>query len=207
MWLFISRKEYQRFHNVIVPAEDGTTQIDHLLISRYGIFVVETKNMKGWIFGSENQATWTQSLYKRRHTFQNPLRQNYRHVMCLAEYLKLDPSVFHSIVFFIGECTFKTPMPPNVMRDGLSSYIRSFKDPILTDDEVVMVVNQIKVLKSDPSLNHRTHMQSLAVRHDQSNVCPKCGSTLVTRTVKRGDRAGSEFFGCSTFPKCRYVKK
>ena len=43
MWLTLSKKTYWRFYDVIVPAEDGTTQIDHVLVSHYGIFVIETK--------------------------------------------------------------------------------------------------------------------------------------------------------------------
>ena len=63
MWLSLDRSTYQRFHNVVVPTRNGTTQIDHVLISPFGVFIVETKNLKGWIFGSENQPKWTQSLY------------------------------------------------------------------------------------------------------------------------------------------------
>ena len=55
---------YHRIHNVTLPTPDGTTQIDHIFVSRFGIFVVETKNMKGWIFGGENQPQWTQKIFQ-----------------------------------------------------------------------------------------------------------------------------------------------
>lgn len=68
---------YVRFHDVMLPTPDGTTQIDHVFVSRFGVFVVETKNMAGWIFGSERGRRWTQVLPGGRKTsFQNPLRQN-----------------------------------------------------------------------------------------------------------------------------------
>lgn len=54
--LGLPSKTYHPFHNVALPTPDGTTQIDHIFVSAFGIFVVETKNMKGWIFGSERQA-------------------------------------------------------------------------------------------------------------------------------------------------------
>jgi len=73
MWLSLNSKVYQRFHDIIIPAKNGTTQIDHLLVSPYGLFIVETKNKKGWIFGSEDQQKWTQSLYGNNYSFQNPL--------------------------------------------------------------------------------------------------------------------------------------
>lgn len=55
--------------------DNQTTQIDHILLSPYGIFVIETKNYKGWIFGSSHQ-----KIYKSSHKFQNPLHQNYKHI-------------------------------------------------------------------------------------------------------------------------------
>lgn len=63
LWLFLRPTIYRRLHNVIIPTDNGTTQIDHLLISRYGIFVIETKNIRGWIFGTADGPKWTQSLY------------------------------------------------------------------------------------------------------------------------------------------------
>jgi len=58
----LNKQTYRRLHNVILNTPDGTTQIDHVFLSPYGIFVLETKNMSGWIFGSEKQAQWTQKL-------------------------------------------------------------------------------------------------------------------------------------------------
>lgn len=74
----LDEQTYHRLHNVTLTTPDGTTQIDHVFLSPYGIFVLETKNIKGWIFGSEQQSQWTQKLYKRSFKFQNPLRQNYK---------------------------------------------------------------------------------------------------------------------------------
>jgi restriction system protein len=205
MWLSLDRKIYQRFHDVIVPAEDGTTQIDHILISPFGVFVIETKNMTGWIFGSENQAQWTQSLPGgKKFRFQNPLRQNYRHTKCLSEHLDLNPEHLHSVVFFIGESTFKTPMPENVLDRGLGAYIRTFTDAVFTEAEVREIADSVRALKLNRTLNRRTHLKSLRDRHEPKDSCPKCGSDLVKKTARRGKNAGNEFMGCSTWPKCRF---
>nr|WP_238589650.1 nuclease-related domain-containing protein [Pseudomonas toyotomiensis] len=83
----LDKQTYRRLHNVNLNTPDGTTQIDHVFLSPYGIFVLETKNMSGWIFGSEKQAQWTQKLYKRTFKFQNPLRQNYKHLKALEAFL------------------------------------------------------------------------------------------------------------------------
>ena len=60
----LDKRIYTLFKNVTLPTEDGTTQIDHIIVSRYGVFVIETKNMKGWIFGNPQQKTWTQKIYR-----------------------------------------------------------------------------------------------------------------------------------------------
>jgi len=67
--LMLNKNEYQLLKNVTLPTEDGSTQIDHVIVSVYGIFVVETKNMKGWIFGNPKHRTWTQKIYKHTSKF------------------------------------------------------------------------------------------------------------------------------------------
>ena len=84
--LRLDKKKYHLLKNVTLPTEDGTTQIDHIIVSQYGIFVIETKNMKGWIFGGEHQKTWTQKIYKHSSKFQNPLHQNYKHTKTIESY-------------------------------------------------------------------------------------------------------------------------
>lgn len=163
----LPRKTYHPIHNVTLPTRDGSTQIDHVFVSRYGIFVVETKNMKGWIFGSERQAQWTQKIFKKNFRFQNPLRQNYKHVKALEGLLKVVPaSAFHSVVVFTGDSTFKTPMPANVTKGaGYIRYIRSFKEPVLTDEQVQVVVDRIQSGRLAPSWKtNRDHVRNLRKR-------------------------------------------
>ena len=51
------------------------------------------------------------------------------------------------------------------------------------------------------------HIQSLEDRYSSDTICPKCGSNLVLREVKRGSRKGSQFLGCSSYPRCRFTKE
>jgi restriction system protein len=197
---------YRRIDNVIVPSRNGTTQIDHILVSVYGIFVIETKNIKGWIFGSAENDTWTQVLVGKKYQFQNPLKQNYRHTRCLAEYLHLDHRVLHSVVWFIGDCTFKTLMPENVLASGLSGYIENFSARCLTEDQVAETENALRALKANPVATRSEHLWSLQDRHQSETVCPRCGAALKQRTAKRGIRAGNPFLGCSRYPACQYTR-
>ena len=203
-------KSYYRIHNVTLPTPDGTTQIDHIFVSRFGIFVVETKNMRGWIFGRENQAQWTQTLYKKSFKFQNPLRQNYKHVKALESLLDVPPKVIHSVVVFVGNSTFKSPVPANVTKGrGYIAYIRSFSEPVLSESQVEYVVSKIKTGRLKPTRDtDRQHVQRLKRRENPlaERKCPKCGSIMVLRTAKRGASVGNEFWGCSAYPKCRVVQ-
>lgn len=206
LWAFLDKSVYHRVHDVIVPAPDGTTQVDHVLVSEYGIFVVETKNYGGWIFGSERDATWCQSMFGKKTRFPNSLRQNYGHIKCLSRHLGLDEKVFHSVVFFIGDCELKTDLPPNVMTEGLCGHIEGFRQKLLSPAEVKRVIAELTRLKERPVATQSEHVESLRKRHDSTTTCPRCGSKLVERVTKQGANAGRRFLGCSGFPTCRFTK-
>jgi len=96
---FLSKNTYHLIKNVTVPSDGGTTQIDHVIVSRFGVFVVETKNLRGWIFGNEGDAYWTQKLYRHSERFQNPLWQNYKHTKILSQILGISDDKMHSNLF------------------------------------------------------------------------------------------------------------
>ena len=155
---FLSRDSYHLIKNVTVPSDGGTTQIDHVIVSRFGVFVVETKNLRGWIFGKEGDAYWTQKVFRHSEKFQNPLRQNYKHTKTLSEILGISDDKMRSVVVFTGDSTFKTEMPENVTRPrGYVGYIRSQNEPVLTEGEVKEVVNVIGEKRLAPGL--KTHFQ------------------------------------------------
>jgi restriction system protein len=206
MWLTLDKEVYRRFHDVIIPAKNGTTQIDHILVSPYGLFIVEAKNKKGWIFGSGKQSKWTQSIYGKKYTFQNPLRQTFRQKKVLSEYLELDESTIRTVVFFVGDCRFKTNLPHNVINSRLGKYIQQFKEHILSPEVINSIIGKLERHLSESSLTAKDHIQSLRERHDSTTVCPKCGNKLVERTARKGPKAGSKFLGCENFPKCRFTR-
>jgi restriction system protein len=206
LWAGLDSNLYHRFHDVIIPSSHGTTQVDHILVSPFGIFVVETKNYKGWIFGSADQSTWTQVIYKSKYKFQNPLRQTHRHKKVLSKYLSVKESSIQPVISFVGDVRFKTKLPSNVLRSGLSSYIKQFEEVIFSDDEVERITRLLSKVKSESKISKSEHIQSLKKRHSSNTICPKCGSDLVVRKVKQGERKGSQFLGCSSYPRCRFLK-
>lgn len=214
-WLTLPSSKYTRFNDVTLPTPDVTTQIDHIFVSRFGVFVVETKSMEGWIFGGERDRQWTQMFRGgRKFRFQNPLRQNYRHVKAVEAALanlRLPPDAVHSVVAFVGEAQLKTQMPPNVtVGTGFASYVRSFREPILSDKTVIAACDAIEA-ESLPSsgATHRQHVRDLKERKESGKPgrCPKCGKDMVQRSTRRGSNAGRQFWGCSGFPACRYIRR
>jgi restriction system protein len=202
---------YRPIHNVTLPTLDGSTQIDHIFVSQFGIFVVETKNMKGWIFGDEHQAQWTQKIYRKSFRFQNPLRQNYKHVKALETALDVPAEVIHSVVVFTGSAKLKTKMPVNVTRSGgYVTYIKSFQEVVLSEADVQEAFTKIQTGRLAPTREtNREHVARLKTRSDPNakRKCPKCGSSMVLRTSNRGKNAGNQFWGCSGYPQCRVVQR
>lgn len=141
--------EYSIINDVSLPLEDGgTTQIDHIVVSRFGIFVIETKNMSGWIFGNDKQAKWTQTIHRSKYQFQNPLRQNYKHTKTLSELIDLPHELFHSVVIFTANAELKTKLPDNVGHlDEMVSYIKAFSEEVISYKLKVKVVKHVDVVK------------------------------------------------------------
>ncbi|WP_031438551.1 nuclease-related domain-containing protein [Methylobacter tundripaludum] len=210
--LFLDKRIYTLLKNVTLPTADGTTQIDHVIVSRYGVFVIETKNMKGWIFGSAQQKTWTQKIYRHTTTFQNPLHQNYKHTQTLQAAIELEPNKVFSVVVFVGDSTFKTTMPDNVVyTGGYIRYIKSKMLPILSDSEVLAICTRIQSGRLKPSIrthiNHVKHVKAIVEKKQDNNSCSKCGKPMILRSARSGNNSGKQFWGCSDYPKCRMVRQ
>jgi hypothetical protein len=195
--------EYKVFHDITLPSSRGSTQIDHIVVSRYGIFVIETKNYTGWIFGEARSRQWTQVVFKEKNRFMNPLRQNYKHTKAVESFFALKPQYVHSVIVFVGNAKFKTYLPANVIhRRGLYPYIRSKRELLLGTARVRDIAERLSAfkagtLKESPTLS--------VVRDDPQ--CPKCGERMIKRVARKGKNSGGEFWGCPRFPKCRGVRQ
>ncbi len=165
---FLDPKQYHVLHNVTLPAPDGsTTQIDHVIISRFGIFVVETKNYGGAIYGSKHDRTWTQGIGNKKNRFFNPLRQNYRHTRTLASLLGVPHEKMKSVVVFTGSARLKTKnkLPENVLIRGLLAYIKSHREMLLSQDEVKRARKAVAETRLAPNLAaHRRHVRNVRAR-------------------------------------------
>ena len=104
--------------NLYIPKDDGTTtEIDLLMLHQTGIYVFESKNYSGWIFGNEKSKTWTQTLGRgKKNKFFNPIWQNKGHIRALGKLLSDVDSTFYSYIVFSERCKLKkvSVASPNV---------------------------------------------------------------------------------------------
>lgn len=211
----LPEQDYMVLNDVMLPNQGKTTQIDHVVVSSYGIFVIETKNYTGWIIGKEKDRQWTQVIYKRKERFYNPIHQNYAHIKALETILREDyEGEFYSIICFSNRATLKNiEVQSSNVRVILSSQllktIRSHQQIVIPKLKLKQTVEKI-LLASTPN-NKQTkkeHVRAIKTTQSEvkkmirSNQCPKCGGELVKRKGKYG-----EFLGCGNYPKCRFIEK
>lgn len=195
------------FKGIIIPSDNGkTAQIDQIYVSRKGVFVIETKNYSGRIYGSDKQKEWTQVLAygKRKFKMYNPVMQNGSHIHKLKETLKLDFYVENIVVFAQGNIDFIESESVYTI-SGMKKAIAEAPNK-LGDEELLRISTAIKDYSEHPVATQKEHIQQIKqTKSDIDNgVCPRCGGKLVLRTNKKD---GSQFYGCSNYPNCRFTKK
>lgn len=215
--------------NVYLPKDNGeTSEVDVIFITQKGIFVFESKNYSGWIFGDEKSRNWTAMLpNKQKNRFYNPILQNRTHVKWMKKYVGEDVPLF-SVIVFSERCELKKvtveSLDVNVIkRDRTYATVRNIWDrspDALSDDKVNALYESLSALTNVDEAVKAAHIDSINKRFNQAEphverpaneevegmICPRCGSSLVLRTAKKGKNAGNQFYGCSAFPKCRYVR-
>lgn len=160
--------DYHLMNHVTLQMTDGTTQVDHILVSRFGVFVIETKDYKGWIFANTTHENWTQVLLTSRYKFQNPIFQNLRHVRAVQSVLDfLPPGAIRSVVVFTGEAEFKTGIPDGVYSiSGLIDYLLDQTVEVMSLNRMQFCVGRLETARL--AISGQTdveHVQSLDLRH------------------------------------------
>lgn len=201
-------KDYVVFNDIYLEIKGYSTQIDHVVISRYGVFIIETKNYTGWIFGNDTSEYWTQTIYENKYQLRNPLKQNYAHLKTLQSIFGIEERFYFPIVAFHDRATLKCEANGNVMYfSELKDFILSKTIPKLTDE----LVNRLSAILMYYSIKNENQKQEhiLKVKQDIANkeslvekgICPKCGGMLIHRQGKYG-----EFISCINYPSCRFTQ-
>lgn len=138
-------KDYCILNNITLDNEASSVHIGHIIVSKFGLFIIETQNRQGWILGKQEQKYWTQRVYKHTCQFQNPLPQTRMRAIVLKTQFGISTKRIFPIIVFIGDSHFKTPMPDNVTTaKDCMSHIRSKVDILFTEQEVNRMVTALK---------------------------------------------------------------
>lgn len=262
--------------NVYVPKNDEeTTEIDVLMISSKGLFVFESKNYSGWIFGCDDQKYWYQTLPSRKGSqkekFYNPVWQNNTHITYLKSLIGNKPPIY-SIITFSNRCTLKHVNIENTnvnvinryhVYKLISSIYNSNPNDILSVEQIDTIYNNLYPYSQVDDITKQKHIDNINSKitgrynttfttkytgniqnkneiKDISNLnkvqtknstqddaekniielndnnqieksklltCPKCGNKLLLKVAKYGKHTGEKFYGCSNYPKCKYIRK
>ena len=211
--------------NVYIPKRNGeTTEIDLLYITEKGIFVIESKNYSGYIFGSETNRSWTSTYYAgktwlgqrkvEKHHFYNPVWQNETHIKYLRKFLTNTYIPMYSLIVFSNHCEFKdiTITSPNVYVCYRSGMNRCIKDiwrnchENIPQETIEKIYNKLSPLTEKDEAAKQIHINNIESKLNSIETCPWCGSKLVLRTARNGKYSGTQFYGCSNYPKCKYIK-
>lgn len=216
--------EYVMLDDVVLKTDRGTTQIDHVVVSKYGLFAIETKNYRGEIYGDDNRNEWTQIIatdvtyrkkwyktytYITKNHFYNPVKQAIGHAIEIKKSLTNWPHLkVVPIVVFAGEAVLNNVVSSHhvVYGENLLSIIRNYDSICLSDSDVNEIVNQLVHKNVRAFVDDRTHIRNIKqaqrdMQHKvRSGICPRCGGSLVKRSGPYGS-----FYGCSNYPSCRYI--
>lgn len=216
--------DYTILNDLVFRTEKGTTQIDHVVVSKYGVFTIETKNYRGEIYGDDNRQEWTQLIvtdvtyakkcwktytYVTKNHFYNPIKQSLGHAFRIKELLSAYPHVkIVPIVTFAGDAVVSNVDSRHhvVCEENLLEVIGGYRTIYLNNDDVQKVIGILEKNNIRESVNDRQHVKNVrAVAREvnasiKAGICPKCGGRLVERRGRYG-----MFYGCSNYPKCKFT--
>ena len=212
----LSCDDYWVFNDLLIRDGGYTTQIDHIIISRFGVFVLETKNIHGKVYGSGYKEFWAQYLpdwgYKRygftqEYEVRNPLLQNAGHIKSIRRLVFGRDVPIYGIVIFPPETEVRvTAEQPVLKMWEVVPYIKQFSEEVLSSDQMRDYRDRLLNVISKTESDRKLHLENISRNMDRRNAaiasgkCPLCGGRLVLRNGKYG-----QFWGCSNYPNCKFT--
>ena len=211
-------------HNLYLPKKDGSTsEVDILFISVKGLFLIESKNYVGWIFGDDRRKEWTVSLYggktwfggrtSKKFKFYNPVWQNKTHEKVLRQLIGRDVPIFPLVVFSdrgdLMNLRYDASSVQIIHTSQLRSffsYMRAEYPDALTEHEVCKLYEQLLPYTQAGEKERQAHIAQIYEQRFNPQKCPWCGGSLTIRTAKKGLHPGQQFYGCVNYPRCTYTR-
>ncbi len=205
----LPKDQYRVLNNVTIPTPKGSSQIDHLVVSLYGIFVIETKNYNGWIYGGEYAEYWTQNIYGNKYKIYNPILQNAGHVRALRRVLKdYEPLPILPIVAFSSKADIRVKAVEScvIYWSQILNVISQYEEKRLNWHQINKICDAVRAAQLELGREaDKQHLKDIRSAKEQkkesiaSGRCPRCGGWLIIRSGKYG-----QFYGCSNYPQCKY---
>ena len=198
----LPKDKYLIINNVLIRVNNNTHQIDHIIISSYGVFSIETKQYNGYITGNKYDKKWIRHLGTKKLYYTNPIRQNYGHVLALSELLNIDKNKIFNIVCIPSNAKLKIKHDGELVRyDTIANKILSYKNIIIDNPSLLFkIINENSITDNNQKKQHVKNIKKNIINNNP-NQCPWCGNQLIQRNGKYGS-----FIGCSNYPKCKFTK-
>lgn len=196
--------------NVYLPKENGeTSEVDVIFITQKGIFVFESKNYSGWIFGDEKNKNWTAMLpNKQKNQFYNPIMQNRTHLKWMRKYVGDDIPLF-SIIVFSNRCELKKVTVYSddvkvIKRDWTYAAVRSIwnENPdAVSDEKIEQLYRSLKELTDVDAAVKAAHVENIKRNHLTTTVSKDTEKkkVIAAKTEDVKNSTGSAQIIC---PKC-----
>lgn len=209
-------EDYRVYNDLLIRNGNYTTQVDHIVISRYGVFVLETKNVHGKVYGGGNAEFWKQYLpdtgYKRygftqAHQLRNPIWQNDGHIKTLRELVFGNNVPIYGIVVFPSDTEINvTVSQPVLNMYNVVHYIKQYRENVLSSEQMGYYRRRLLEVITTSESDRKEHLDNVYRNKERRDLavargkCPRCGGNLVLRNGKYG-----QFYGCSNYPRCNYI--
>ncbi len=164
----LPKDKYIILNNIMIKDKKGSHQIDHLIISEFGIFVIETKNYYGLIKGKEIDNKWCQYLGKNKNYFFNPIHQNYGHIKAVSNLLGLDDKFFISIICFSNQAKVDVKCKTTVTQvDYLVNEILKYTKPIIKQNikEIAQTILSNNIVDKEIRKQHVKNINAKYVKY------------------------------------------
>ncbi len=152
----LPKDRYRIINDVLLKRGDRTCQIDHVVVSPYGIFVIETKQYNGFFVGGKYDKKWTMYAGKRKYYYENPIRQNYGHCMIIKELLKLDDLNVFNIVCIPSNAKLKIKHDGELTRNTtIVKKILSYQKEVINNyEEVFFKLEELNIKDKNVRKQH-----------------------------------------------------
>lgn len=152
--------DYIILNDLMVYSDNKTHQIDHAIVSKYGIFVIETKNYGGKLVGNIKDKEWTQYIGKKINKMKNPINQNHGHILALKDVTKEKESNFIPIVCFNDDVELKVENSKAIVKfSNLNKRIKEFKE--IKINNVDKIVDILKKSNIEDKSKRKEHVKNI----------------------------------------------